>query len=403
MPDQPARFRLGVNYWPSGTAMEWLARYDSTVVRRDFTRIARAGMDTIRVFVRGEDVQPDETTIDSDALAAVVDTADAASEAGVELIVTLFTGHMSGVNWIPAWATGGRDGDSRFRVVSAGTVHRERQVLRSWYADPGILDAQIHLADGLASALAGHPAVWAWDLGNENSNCTIPPGPAAADRWLERLSSVLRDRDPRILVTVGTHMEDLENERMIGPAEAARWCDFVCMHGYPIYADWSTGPTDESLVPFLSEITGWLAGGTPVLFAEFGHPTAPPGRVPDGLQVGESEAATYTARILDALRDCGSIGALVWCYADYEPHLYGLPPLDLAVHERTFGLWRDDETPKPAVAEITARRGLPCRPTVDTRSWLDITVDEFTSDRRHHLVRLYERYRRRPTSGLLSD
>ena len=53
--------------------------------------------------------------------------------------------------------------------------------------------------------------------------------------------------------------------------EAARWCDFVSMHGYPGYADWSCGPTDEHLVPFLAEITGWLAGGAPVLFEEFGH------------------------------------------------------------------------------------------------------------------------------------
>ena len=58
MPAPPERFRLGVNYWPSETAMDWLARYDAAVVRRDFTRIAAAGMDTIRIFLRWEDLQP---------------------------------------------------------------------------------------------------------------------------------------------------------------------------------------------------------------------------------------------------------------------------------------------------------------------------------------------------------
>ena len=175
--------------------------------------------------------------------------------------MTLFTGHMSGVNWIPAWATGGDDGDERFRVVSGGAVQPRRRVLRNWYADAAITDAQALLADRVASALSGHPAVWAWDLGNENSNCTIPPDPNAAERWLERMTSVLRAHDPRVRITIGTHMEDLEDERLIGPAQAARWCDFVCMHGYPAYADWSTGPTDQHLVPFLAEVTGWLAGG----------------------------------------------------------------------------------------------------------------------------------------------
>jgi len=55
-------------------------------------------------------------------------------------------------------------------------------VLRNWYADAEIIDAQAHLADRVASALSGHPAVWAWDLGNENSNCTTPPDPSDAER-----------------------------------------------------------------------------------------------------------------------------------------------------------------------------------------------------------------------------
>ena len=96
-------------------------------------------------------------------------------------------------------------------------------------------------------------------------------------------------------------MEDLENERYIGPAEAARWCDFVCMHGYPVYADWSTGPTDQHLVPFLAEITRWLAADVPVLFAEFGQSTTTSTQPPAGLQVSEGDAARYTATTLDAL------------------------------------------------------------------------------------------------------
>lgn len=387
------RFRLGANYWPATTAMDWLPNYDSGIVRRDLLRMAAAGLDTIRIFLRWEDLQPSASSLDRAALANLVDTADAATEAGVELIVTLFTGHMSGVNWVPGWATGGDDGDPRFRVVSGGAVQRERRILRNWYSDADVRDAQAFLAHGVASALAGHPAVWAWDLGNESSNCTIPPDRASGDGWMDRVSSILRACDPRVLVTIGTHMEDLEQDRVLGPAEVARWCDFVCMHGYPIYADWSAGPTDEHLVPFLAEITSWLAGNAPLLFAEFGHPTIPNSATPTGLEVREDDAARYAGRVLDALRDNGSIGALAWCYSDYEAALFDRPPLDVATHERGFGLWRADGTAKPSVAEFASRRDRPRRFADNDRPWLDVTPAEFAADRRRQLGRLYERYR----------
>jgi len=393
VPAPAESFRLGVNYWPSSTAMAWLERYDGAVVRDDLHRIAATGMDTVRIFLRWEDLQPAPDAMDGAALRHVVDAADAAADAGVDLIVTLFTGHMSGVNWIPEWATGGTEGDPRFRVVSGGTV-RPSRVLRNWYADPAMVDAQVLLAATVASALAGHPAVWAWDLGNESSNCTIPPDPAAADGWLERITSAIRTASPGALITVGTHMEDLEDERRLGPAEAARWCDFVCMHGYPIYAGWAAGPTDEHLVPFLAEVTSWLAGGAPVLFAELGHPTAPPDLTPVTPQVGETEAAAYAAWTIDLLRDAGAMGALLWCYADYRPDLHDRPPLDVAIHERSFGLWRADHTPKPVVAEVTARSGRARVSPAATRPWIDIGVDDFVTDRRGHLVRLYGRYRK---------
>lgn len=392
-------FRLGVNYWPAQLAMRWLQAYDPGVTRRDFLRAKSVGFDTIRIFLRWEDAQPTASTIDAAVIGWLVDAADAAVEAGVSVLITLFVGHMSGVNWIPAWAIGGAGGDRRFRVVAGGRAWPAGTGLRNWYVDSAVVDAQERLATAAAAALAGHPGVWAWDLGNENSNCTIPPDRAAGEAWLERMSTAIRSSDPGRPLTIGMHMEDLEEDRRIGPAEAARWCDIVSMHGYPIYADWSAGSTDHELLPFLAEITRWLASGAPILFEEFGLPTTRRA-APGSRLVSESAAAAYTGRALDGLREAGCTGALLWCFADYVSELAELPPFDSAPHELSFGLWRADGTPKPAVAHVTARAGSLRVPARSPDDWLDIDYATFDADRRFHLARLYRRFRGRAAAGL---
>jgi endo-1,4-beta-mannosidase len=388
------RFRLGVNYWPARTAMSWWSQFDSTEVATDFARIAACGLDSVRVFLTWEDFQPAPSDVDRTMLDRLVEVADLAGESGLSLVPTLFTGHMSGVNWIPAWALGGSGGDERFRVVAGGRVADTG--LRNWYTDPAVGAAQALLAVETVAALRGHEAVWAWDLGNENSNCVIPPTIASAEEWLARTAGAIRGADDRALVTIGLHMEDLEEDRRLGPREAAGSCDFLSMHGYPIYASWAESPLDDQLLPFLARVTRWLGGGKDVLFSEFGLPTRRAGRTSrDRRVVDEDAAAAYTASALEALRAAGCLGAILWCYSDYRRARWSSPPLDLAQHERSFGLWRADGSPKPAVAAVAAFAGAPRCDAAGDDSWIDIGPDEFLLDRGRQLPRLYDRYRRR--------
>jgi endo-1,4-beta-mannosidase len=404
-PDRSERFRLGVNYWPARKAMGWWADFDRFEVAADFARIAASGLDSVRLFLTWEDFQPDPDEVDAEVLGRLVAVADLASRSGLAIVPTLFTGHMSGVNWIPPWALGGANGDHRFRVVSGGKVVKAG--LRNWYADPGVARAQALLAGEAAAALEGHGAVWAWDLGNENSNCVVPPSRTSARRWLARIASAIRDADPAALVTVGLHMEDVEEDRKLGPREASEACDFLSMHGYPIYASWAESPTDEQVLALLAHITRWLGEGREVLFSELGLPTFRRGdpagerarlRSPSPL-LEEQAAAVFTERALVALQRAGCIGAMLWCYADYDPVLWEHPPLDAAVHERSFGLWRSDGSPKPSVAAIEAFAGARRLEGADERGWIDIEPDEFYRDAATHLPRLYRRFRRSLSAG----
>jgi len=374
--------------------MSWWSKFDLAEVEADFGRIAACGLDSVRMFLTWEDFQPAPDRVDRWMLERLVEVADLAGGLGLALIPTLFTGHMSGVNWIPTWALGGSSRDPRFRVVSGGRVIDTG--LRNWYTDSAVGDAQVLFAAEAAAALAGHEAVWTWDLGNENSNCVIPPTRSAARAWLARLSSAIRSADATALVTVGLHMEDLEEDRRLGPPEASEACDLLSMHGYPIYARWADGPTDHQVLPFLARVTHWLGEGGDLVFSEFGLPS---------LVVEDDAGAAYTARALEGLRRAGCLGALLWCYSDYDPALWESPPFDLAPHERSFGLWRADGSPKPAVAAIAAFVGAARCTAAHADAWIDIDRDEFRLDPRAQLPRLYRRYREQsrgeaPTSGI---
>jgi len=216
----------------------------------------------------------------------------------------------------------------------------------------------------------------------------IAPTRSSAQAWLRQISSAIRTADPKARVTVGLHMEDLESDRVLGPREASDVCDVLSMHGYPIYARWADGPTDEMLLPFLTEVTRWLAGGGDVAFTEFGLPTYRAGerageaarrQNPRSL-VEEDAAAAYTERALAALQRAGCVGAMLWCYTDYDSAIWHEPPLDLAVHERSFGLWRADGSPKPSVAVVEAFAGARRRAGPDGYPWIDLEPEQFLAD-----------------------
>ncbi len=381
------KFRLGINYWPASKAMYWWRRFDRAEVVRDFARSRAAGFDSVRIFLLWEDFQPAPNRVEQAALALLVTVADVAASEGLSLVPTLFTGHMSGVNWLPAWALEPGGPPGRFRVFCGGRI--VDAACKSWFEDPGIVEAQVLLAGEVAATLRGHPALWTYDLGNENSNVSIPASRESGVAWLRAVAGAIRAADPVHPITIGMHMEDLEEDRKLGPAEAAQVCDFLCMHGYPIYAKWAHGASDAMLLPFLALIAGWL-GRQAVLFEEFGAPT-------EGMQLSEPAVARFTREALAQLHRFGCIGAMLWCFADYDATLWNEPPLDQAPHERFFGLWRSDGSAKPAIESVAEARDWQRAQSILDLSWIDIPSERFYDAPLVNLKRLYghfcERYR----------
>jgi hypothetical protein len=412
-----ADFWTGLNYWPAQTAMRWWSRFDREAARADLNRIAEAGFGYVRFFLLWEAFQPEPTALNQTALRDLERFADEAGRAGLRLQPTLFTGHMSGANWLPEFATLPLDGArQRFPMIVSGRM--SPLAPGDLYADERLLRAQELFAREVARVLAGHPAMWSWDLGNESSNVAMPRTRDQGRRWLARMVDALRAGGSSHPVTIGLHMEDLEEDRRLGPLEAAEACDYLCMHGYPLYASWARHDLDASLLPFLGLVTRWLGGGAPVLFQEFGLPTrsddarttlrgdlaagggqsaresaaAPPSphRIFDEAQGG----SFYREALLELRRET-FLGAFAWCAFDYAQDLWTEPPLADSAHERFFGLFRADGSAKSALgAWSDARHGHleaasgPARGT----GWIDLDPARYWESPASTLRLLYARF-----------
>jgi endo-1,4-beta-mannosidase len=401
-------FLLGVNYWPRRSAMHLWAAFDPGAVREEFATIRSIGLTHVRVFLLWESFQPRPDVVDPGALARLVRLCDLAADAGLAVQATFFTGHMSGPNWVPDWlldrsrqrAPGDR------QLVGIGRVGGADAAIHDPYESPEVLAAEDLQIDGVTRALAGHPALWGWSLGNEPDLLARPSSAAVGRGWARARAAAIRRVDPVHPVLIGLHSGSLEDDPGFHVDDIARETDISVMHGYPFYSAVSRSALDLDYVPFLAALTAALAG-RPVLFEEMGVNTQWPdgpshwGHQPmwDGgtrrvYFASEEDAAAYVDGVLHRLHRVGSLGAFLWCFADYAPELWDRPPCDFQAHERFFGLVRPDGSLKPS-AEVV-RRFAARSPRVvlpERRVELGVSSEAYYADPVGHARRLYQAFR----------
>jgi endo-1,4-beta-mannosidase len=327
-------------------------RFDLGEIREDAAHMRALGLDLVRLFLIWEDFAPEIDRLDSSAMKNFDGAMAAFADSGLRAVPTLFCGHMSGVNWLPRWSLSESVPHGRFRTIAAGT--QAPYGIGDFYRDDRLVRAQLLLARALGERASGNPALYAWDIGNEFSNMREPRAPEDAAYWSAALAEALRESSGAT-TTAGMHGEDFERDRHIRPSSLAQRFRFATMHGYSVYSVFSRGRLDTEVVPFLCRLVQSFAR-KPVLFSEFGNPECPPNQRSAGTFacLDEQELASYAATVLARLVEIGAIGAMWWCWADYDPALASLPPFDEAPHELRFGMVRSDGTEKP-VAQALAR------------------------------------------------
>jgi len=338
-------FVVGCNYWAShaGTAM-W-ADWRPEVVEADLKQLAAEGLQVLRVFPLWPDFQPltplygghghsvelrcGERPLPPDgmsheALARFAAFADLAHKYGLKLIVGLLTGWMSGRLFAPPALQG-----------------------RNLLTDPLAIQWEVRFVRHFVRRFREHPAILAWDLGNE-CNCMAPvPSSEAAWVWTATIANAVRAEDAGRPVVSGMHSLD-EPDRN-GPwriADQGELTDLLTTHPYPHFTphcDQEPINTTRNGLHATAQ-SRWYAdvGGKPCLAEEVG--TLGP------MFASESVAAAYARMALFSLwaHDCH--GLLWWCAYDQDRLEHA--PYDWNPIERELGLIRADRSPKPVIQEL---------------------------------------------------
>ncbi|MFA5206984.1 MAG: beta-mannanase, partial [Lentisphaeria bacterium] len=307
-----------------------------------------SGMQVLRVFPLWPDFQPihalgtpwnplteirhGETPLPDDAwgqaglspemMARFAAFLDLLEKNGLRCVVGLVTGWMSGRLFVPPALLG-----------------------RNPLTDPVAIQWELRFVREFVRAFRGHPALLAWDLGNE-CNCMGQATREQAYVWTATIAAAIRAGDGTRPVISGLH--SLTPAGTWTMQDQGELTDLLTTHPYPPF-------TPHCGIDPLNTIRGILhgtaesrfyadLGGKPCLCEEIGTL----GRI----TASPAVAADYMRAVLFSLwaNDCH--GALWWCAFDQD-HLEHAP-YDWCTVERELGLLSATGRPKPVLGALGA-------------------------------------------------
>ena len=341
------KFFTGCNYWASHAGTNMWSDWRPDVVEADFARLADAKVGVLRIFPLWSDFQPlrihrggggfereyrlrEEPLPHTEAGQAGLDEVmlerfgvfcDLAEKYGLQLIVGLVTGWMSGRMHMPEAFAG-----------------------KALLTDPAVIRWQVRFVRYMVKHFKDKPAIAAWDLGNE-CNCMGSADRNAAYLWTTVITDTIKLEDPDKPVVSGLH--GLKPDGNWTPEDQGEILDILCTHPYPLFTPHcDTDPLNQmkSILHSTAEsILYGTLGGKPCFIEEIG--TLGP------MIADEDIAADYIRTALISAWAHDLRGFVWWCANEQSGLTH--TPYDWDAVERELGLFRLDGSPKPVANTFT--------------------------------------------------
>lgn len=337
-------FLIGCNYWASNAGTEMWRQFDAEAIRKDMKILSEHGVKCIRAFPIWRDFQPvmpvlkagcqlayygmendreceNEYYLQETMMNRFSAFLEICKEYGVQLIIGLITGWMSGRAFIPSALYG-----------------------KNLLSDPTALYFEQLFIKGFVSRFRDCDAIYAWDLGNECNCFNFQSDRYEATSWTALISNAIRAVDPVRPVISGMHGLELEDHWTI--QDQAMFTDMLTTHPYPYFFE--EGRWDETL----SYRTTMFATAQTKCYAEIGGKPCMAEEVNTigPMICGNEKQADYIRLNLFSLWANGATGLLWWCNNDQE--LLNTYPYTENMLERELGLITSDGAPKPTLKEM---------------------------------------------------
>ena len=338
---------LGANYWGRRFGTEMWLHYDKKEIREELLKLSEWGVRCLRVFPNWRDFQPVEKAyawqgrfgeyvnsntgvpvygdgVDEGQLDNFRDFCHAAQEVGIELVVSIVTGWMSGRLFTPPALNG------KNLITDAEALMWMRRFIRRFVRE-----------------FKNEKCIISWDLGNECNCLGKAETEYEAYQWTATVTDAIRAEDNTRPICSGMHgLSSGADESSWRIEHQGELCDILTTHPYP-------SPTvGGDVEPYTRLRMTFLPTAQTLYYSGVSKKEAyiqESGTFSQAIGSRKMSADFMRIQILSSIAN-GLCGYQWWC-AWEQSHL-DFPPYSWCMMERELGMFDKDGEPKPVAYEM---------------------------------------------------
>lgn len=318
------QIKFGANYVPpKGWFYSWVD-FEKSHIEEDFFALKAIGLDHLRVHLRWDLFQPATNYVAESMLKKLIIMHDIAEKVGLKLIVSVFTGWMSGLWFLPAFT---RPRSENINIIT----NRE------------MIEAEKYFLKKISEAVGGHPAFAGIDFGNELNvyemfldKFTVEQG----DAWLVEMTDYCKDLFPEKIVVLGVDHNPWFRDVQFSRSCLANTGNITSLHTWTQFTGALAYGVESvenlSLIEYNVEMANAYARDIkrPVWVQEFGT-------IKEWMREDQFESFLKIS-MKNACRSENLWGFTVWCSHEFENRF-----VDVVDWETEFGLLTKDNQLKP--------------------------------------------------------